>query len=37
MAKPDVRVMPLALDDAIHFDGTFESIGSPNRVTIYRA
>jgi hypothetical protein len=37
MAKPDVRVAPLALDDAINFDGTFDSISSPNRVTIYRA
>lgn len=35
--KPDIKVVSLTANDAIHFDGTFDSLKSPNRVTIYRA
>jgi mannose-6-phosphate isomerase-like protein (cupin superfamily) len=35
--KPDIRVVSLAQDDTINFDGTFDSLRSPTRITLYRA
>ena len=35
--KPDIRVVSLGQDDVLNFDGTFDSLRSPTRVTLYRA